>query len=252
MKLNKDKSYIFLNGNKHGLITHLCNDAFMNDPFSIIAETMPDYDHMDETLKGKQWDHQVIVGKNGKHIGLCFYGYIDENGINHYGVSFEWWQSPDWDEHQNPDLDEIKTIRIEVPRDTPLKLVLEKNKGEFMLDVNGTKGHLEYNNIIDYTNSFMWIGCGSRLFKNQHTAIKDGSIYYGEIKKLHIEDGLLLSKDKELFFKDFDTFIYYFTDVHEKKVYFSSNFSDVSLYKIRDHSNNSNHALLFSEEWLDI
>ena len=253
MKFGFDNSYVFLNGNKHGLITNLSTDAFTSEDFTILANISPDYDKMDELLKDNNWVHQMIVGKNGKHIGLCFTGFVDDSKNIHYHLSFEWWQNPSKEENKNPDQDEVQSIQIKLERDEkniPVKLVKFNNK--FELNVNDSVKTKQYTNIIDYSTSFLWLGCANRIHKTLEETKEFGSIYYGSINKIHIQEGLLLTKDVELFYSDFETFCHFFGTNNGVKAYFSSDFSQISLYKIKDHSNNGNHALLFSSEWLDL
>lgn len=255
MKLNQDNSYVFLNGNKHGLIKWESKDSMLAEEFTILAKFTPDYDKMDELLDDKDVVQQVVLGRNGKHMGLCFIGYkasFDGVSKKYYKVSYEWWQNPEWEKTQDPSLDQPKDVFIDnLERGTTFKVHVQKKDNKFFIDVNGQTSSNEYDSIIDYSDCLCWIGCGNKTFLDPEDIRLHGCIYHGDISMLHIQDGLLLNKDIDLFYEDIDLFLAYNGSREDNVVYFSSDFKDTTAYKVMDKSANGNHPMLFSKEWLD-
>ena len=194
MRLDAQKSYVFIDGNKHGLIKWLPADCLLADEFTILARVSPDYDMMDEILKERPVVQQVILGKNGKHMGLCFVGYIDGDGVTRHKVSYEWWQNPNWDNDPDPSKDTALDTKIDFePNEKPetIDIVVEKKNGKFTIEAEGRTYEQSYNGIIDYSTCFTWLGCGNKTFVDEADNQRHGAIYYGDISLLHIQDGNL-------------------------------------------------------------
>ena len=202
MRLDDKKSYVFIDGNKHGLIKWLPADCLLADEFTILARISPDYDKMDEVLKERPVVQQVILGQNVKHMGLYFVGYIDGDGVTRHKVSYEWWQNPNWDNDPDPSKDIAIDTKIDFePGEKPetIDIVLEKKNGKFVIEAQGRSYEQSYDGIIDYSTCFTWLGCGNKTFVDEADNIRHGAIYYGDISLLHIQDGSLLTKDKTYF-----------------------------------------------------
>ena len=255
MRLDDKRSFVFIDGNKHGLIKWLPADCLLADEFTVLARISPDYEKIDKLLDIRPVIQQVVLGKNGKHMGLCFVGYVDGDGVKRHKISYEWWQNPNWANDPDPSKDHALDTKIDfMPGEKPetIDIVLEKANGKFSMEALGQVHEQTYNGIIDYTTCFTWLGCGNKTFVSEEDNKRHGAIYYGDISLLHIQDGKLLTKDKNLFFDNFENFNVYFKADKKKVIYFSSDFEDTTMYKIMDKSANGNHPLLFDREWLDI
>ena len=253
MRLHKDNSFIFMHGNKHGLIKWESKNSLLADEFTILARITPDYDQLALELEQRPVIQQMVLGKNGKHMGLQVVGYLDDSGEQHTKIAYEWWENPTWEENPDPNNDAPRDVKIELgnERIEDIDVVVEKYAGKFHISAHGKEDSRAYDGIIDYSDCFTWIGCGNKTFINQEDNLRHGAIYTGDINLLHIQDGILLGKDKNLFFNEFETFNVYNKATKDNCVYFSSDFKDYTDYKVMDKSANGNHPLVFSREWLD-
>ena len=99
--------------------------------------------------------------------------------------------------------------------------------------------------VIDYSYSYTWVGCANRLSPEyQH-------IFEGDINLLHLQEKVLDSDNINLFFNDYDKFIKEVSQNMNNTIMFTSNFEEVSPYKVKDHSYNNNHLIKFSKQWLN-
>jgi len=238
-----------MDGNKHGLIKWEPVNCLLEPEFTVLARISPDYSKCKEMLEERSVIQQVVLGKNGKHMGLCFVGYVDGEGIKRFKISYEWWETNS--KGEDVALDAYVNFEIDEEPET-IDIVVEKKNGKYSITVNNQTYEQSYGKIIDYSQCFTWIGCGNKTFVDNDDNLRHGAIFYGDISLLHIQDGLLLNRDKELFFNDFESFNVYFRADDHKVIYFSSDFEDVTEYKVMDKSANGNHPLLFDREWLHV
>jgi len=242
MVTNKDNTYLFLKGNKNKLVFNPPEDVFTKD-FTLAIEFKPDIEHYTKMMKETSFYTQGLVCKNGKHIGLFFTAGTDEIGNILLKVSFEWWKKTD-----NPEVDEVKAIDFFPPSDSAengYKVIIRKKRNEIELVVNGKSKVAPIENVIDYSYSYTWVGCANRLDADyQH-------IFYGDISKMHLQEGLLDNNSCNLLFNDYQEFVKVHALNRDKQVIFTSDFSQVTPYKVKDHSYNNNHIIKFSKAWLN-
>jgi hypothetical protein len=242
MKINKENTYLFLKGNKNKLVFNPPDDVITTD-FTLMMRFTPDKDYYLEGIKKEPFFTQGLFSKNGKHIGLFFTAGKDEINNILLKVSFEWWKKTD-----NPDVDEVKSIDFypsieEVEKG--LDVVVIKNKNSIELIVNGKTKTAEMKDVIDYSYSYTWVGCANRLSPEyQH-------IFEGEINLLHLQEKVLDSDNINLFFNDYNKFVKEVSQNMNNTIMFTSNFEEVSPYKVKDHSYNNNHLIKFSKQWLN-
>ena len=260
MRLDLDNSYLFHDIDKHGTIINGSKQMLVNDT-TMLVRFKPDLDHIDKIIKSIEDDpnfstpyvKQCIVGKNGKHTGLFFTTFVNYQGNKVYSVEYEWWQNPNWEETKNPDLDEVKAVKVFVnPLETnSFDVVVNKRNGVIDLTVNGEHQADTYDGIIDYSQSLMWLGVANKLTQDNTVPFDHfACLYVGDISLIHVQETPLTKEDTELFFKDFYEFLNLGIDVKENVVYVTTDFSQTTPYKVRDFSGNGLHPLLFNHEWI--
>ena len=242
MKIDLDNNYLFLKGNKNNLVTNPPEDAFEQD-FTLLVETTPDVDNMIKEAKDNPFYTMCIIGKNGKHIGLFVTAGTDELGKILYKISFEWWEKTD-----DPDVDTVRSVDLfptEEEMKSKLKIIVQRKGKEIYLEVNGKGKTNTLGNVIDYSNSYTWIGSANRLHPEFN------HIYLGELFKLHLQKGTIFQNEWDKFFNQYQTFVEEIALNKKLTVFFTSNFENFTDYKVRDDSYNANHIIKFSKEWLD-
>lgn len=261
MRLDKEHSYIFHDIDRHGVFTNNVKSMFVND-FTLLARFEPDYEYINKVLEERKnnpkfkdsvYNKQCIIGKNGKHIGLFFTSLIDDSGDIVYNVEYEWWQNPNIIGEQKPEEDECVAVRFWLGKE-PIKtfdVVVEKYNGEFKVNLNGETISEPHTNIIDYSNSFVWVGAANRLLDDTDEYDHDfACVYTGDLLLLHNQEAKMFEKTKEIFFKDYKKFKDKGFKTKEDVVYVSTDFSEVTPYKVRDFSGNGTHPLLYNKEWI--
>ena len=68
---------------------------------------------------------------------------------------------------------------------------------------------------------------------------------------MHLQEGLLDNNSCNLLFNDYQEFVKVHALNRDKQVIFTSDFSQVTPYKVKDHSYNNNHIIKFSKAWLN-
>jgi hypothetical protein len=68
---------------------------------------------------------------------------------------------------------------------------------------------------------------------------------------MHIQYGITPQEDIDLFFDNYDEFLYKTKSLTNTENIFTSNFKDITEYKILDQSLNGNHPIKYSKQWLD-
>ena len=122
------------------------------------------------------------------------------------------------------------------------------NKKEFTLIETTSENSVKmnYDNIIDYSNSYTWIGCATLIAETHR------SIFHGDISKISIQRSVADEMSWNDFFTDYDSWIekaYEYGTSGLRNV-FSTDFSKRTYYKLMDMSGNGNHPVLFKNEWV--
>ena len=242
MKIDQDNTYLFLKGNKNKLIFNPPDDVVEND-FTLLMRFKPDEKNWLEKIEETDFYTQGLFSKNGKHIGLFFTAGKDETNQPLLKVSFEWWKKT-----KDPEVDEVTSVDIFPSIDETKKgfdVAVIKNKNKVELIVNGKSKIKEITDVIDYSYSYTWIGCANRLYPEfQH-------IYNGEINLMHLQEGVLDNQNIDLFFNNYSDFVEKISLNTKNIIMFTSDFSEVSPYKVKDHSYNNNHIIKYSNIWLN-
>lgn len=268
MKLNRDNTYLFYDIDRHGTIFNQAPQMLVNE-FTLLCRFYPDFDHLENKFKELKEKHpdrnpyvkQCIVAKNGKHMGLFFTSYYDDHGNLLHCIEYEWWQNPLWEQNQSMDDDECKNVQIYLnPNDYEyFDVVVTKYDSKFKIVVKGNKEfdrieqkkeHL-YDCVIDYSKSLMWLGAANRLLDDTENYDESfACIYTGEINLLHVQETRMTKPQIDLFFEDFNKFLELKLDARKNTIYVSTDFGQVTPYKVRDYSGNGLHPLLFNKEWI--
>jgi len=261
MRLDKENSYLFYDIDRHGTIYNQASGMLVNE-FTMMLRFKPDVEDITNVLERRK-DHpsfkdcvyhkQCIIGKNGKHQGLFFTSLIDSRGEIVHCIEYEWWQNVLWEQNQNPDDDTVQAIKFYVDphEDEYYDVVVIKDGEKVTVDVNGKKQELPYSCIIDYSMALMWLGAANRLLDDTDEYDEGfACIYTGDIDLLHVQDSPLGLDKIELFFEDFQKFNELKLDPRENTIYVSTNFAEITPYKVRDYSGNGLHPLLFNREWI--
>lgn len=241
MRVDIDNTYIFLKGNKNKLVFNPPDDTFEKD-FTILCEFTPDRSYNEENCMDGAFHTMGLLCKNGQHMGLFYTVGINEVGEVLHKISFEWWSHT-----EEPGVDTVQSVDIYVGDDVIYNTVQVSicRQGEtVIMNADGQTATSEIKNVIDYGNSYTWLGCANRLSPDfQH-------IYHGDLSKLHFQEDILEKENIDLFFKDISTFCYTVARDMSKTILFTSDFEEISTYKVKDLSYNSNHLIRYSERWL--
>ncbi len=242
MKINKDNTYLFLKGNKNGIIKHQPEDLF-GDDFTILTKFKPDFKYIEEEVKTNPYHSMGLVSKNGKHMGLFFTSGYDAEGEWFFKISFEWWETT-----LNPDEDKVNAVDIFRKSsiiDKELSVAVWRKDDELFIRVGDEVVMKKLGNLIDYQYSYTWIGAANRLYDDFN------HIFVGDISFMHLQEGILTREQQDLGFKQYNEFVDSISKNREIKTIFTSNFEENTFYKVKDDSNNFNHIIKFSKEWLN-
>lgn len=267
MRLDKDTTFLFHDIDRHGVQKNYPSGMLVND-FTLMMRIKPDLKEINKVIKrrrqnpdshkhysmpGTVYHKQCIFGKNGKHTGLFFATFLDEKQNLVHSIEYEWWQNPNWEINQNEEEDEMKAVKIFIERspDRYFDIIVKKYDNKFSLTVDGVTESLEYNNVIDYSQSLMWLGAANRLLDD--TEFYDEGftcLFTGDVTLLHMQEAPLGDDNIKLFFKNYDDFKKLGFKTVEDVVYISTNFAEVTSFKVRDYSGNGLHPLVYSKEWI--
>ena len=242
MRIDKNNTYLFLKGNKNDLIQHQPDDLFGKD-FTVLATISPDFDIIKEEIKKVPFHTMGVISKNGKHMGLFFTSGLNEQGLWFFKISFEWWETT-----ENPDEDKVNSVDIYTEADimeAPISIAVWKKDDQISIKCRNTIETKEIKNLIDYSFSYTWIGAANRLYEDFN------HIFSGDISFLHVQEGILPLEQIELGFNDYTKFLEQSNKSNPEKVIYTGDFSQSTLYKVKDDSNNYNHLIKFSKEWLN-
>lgn len=241
MKFNGQLSYLFHTDNNSGLIKNNIYQVY-NGECTILCRFKPDLDAMIDSLPEETgYISTGIVCKNGKHIGIFFKIFRNYVGTAKWvcRFSFEFWEKGELEQ---------KTVDVDFTEDDFdgkwFDIEFYQSDKEFTLTVNGKSETREYFNLVDYTHSYLWIGCANRLALDwKHELL-------GEIDKLAIDLEPVIPFKKDLFFNDFNAYIDNILRSKNSKAVFVSNLKKTTYYKIHDDSGNGNHPIKYDEEWV--
>ena len=253
MYFDKHNTYLFHNIDRHGLIINKVQDM-MFWKFTLLLEIKPDLNYIKEKLKTVGNFQQCVIGKNGKHTGLFLCAYNIDGNI-HFNLEYQWWElggrvTNHSVTYVNEEVFKTLILPIHVEEDSSFKISVIKTDKEITLNCNSNFKTEKYGDLIDYSNALMWLGAANRLNDTLDAEDPYNNIYVGEINKLHLQDKPLDKEYEKLFFNDFKKFLDLKLDVKKNKIYFTSDFSQVSPYKILDQSGNGNHPVIFKNDWL--
>lgn len=228
---------------KFGLSTSTIWDSMERD-ITYVVQITPDWDAIPENL-----DVGIIL-RNGKHAGLQLshqHGHAYAKGIVWTTIGGE----------DIPTVNLISLGEISKIKDEYINLVFHHSHKRKELElIVGFKNWTEpitrrmnYDGIVlDYSNSWLWIGCCLGMAKDDDIMGK----FYGEI---HFASAFQRRFNKSNFLKMFppneeSDFTY------EKWSYkfpiFYCDFKDKTPYKFKDLSGNGNNVCVYKEEWGDM
>ena len=240
MIINDDNVFFFANGDKYDLHENQITDLHKSD-FSIYCRFKPNHNLIESKMGNDTVYNGGILVKNGKHFGIFFNVYKDGDTIN-YIISFEFWS---FDEKLGKDVPHsIQFFYDKEDRYYDVMLNHDITKKEFTLTEGIEAKTIKYDNIIDYSDSYTWLGAAN-LISETHQ-----SVFYGDIHKIHIQKSTMDEQYPVEFFNHYPTFLKHiegYTDLHNV---FSTDFSKLTYYKILDMSGNGFHPIKFKNEWI--
>ena len=249
MIINENTVFFFSNGDRYGLHENNISDI-INDDFSIYCRFKPDFEEIDRQIKEFGVYNGALFAKNGKHFGLFFNAYVGEEGQIHKEISWSFWSH---DIELGTDV--AKSIGFgfftcendseERYFDIIIKHNLQKKEFTMIEEISGKHEILTYDNIIDYSDSYTWIGAAT-LISEDHQ-----SIFYGDIDKMHIQRTTVDLQYAKEFFNDYPSFLEKIYGYNNSlKNVFSSDFKQRTYYKLKDMSGNGFHPVLFKKDWV--
>lgn len=152
MKFNKETFFFIKNRNKYDLaLTPI--DLLTSNDFTFVVKCKPDWDAIPDNST------TAIIAKNGKHIGILAKKFTSpSDGVQYFIGLTGWTKVKEMDEEIAFDYDMV------VDKDEEEYIISfshNARKKEIILTVNGIEIKQKYRGeIIDYSNSWIWIGCG--------------------------------------------------------------------------------------------
>ncbi len=251
MIIDENKIFFFANGDKYNLQDYELENL-LKDDFSIYCRFKPNHEIVDKVVKEEGVFNGAIIAKNGKHFGLFFSAYPDENtNVIHKKIALTFWSHDvelGYDVEKRTELSFFTGEDDSEDRYFNVILSHNKRKKEFKLieDISGDSTTINYDNLFDYEHSYTWIGAAT-LIAETHQSVFTG----GDIEKIHIQKStadLMYAKD---FFSDYQSFLQNISDYGSVlKSVFSTDFSKQTYYKLMDMSGNGFHPVLFKKEWV--
>ena len=255
MRLDYKKTLLVLNFDKHQILTNTSKELLV-DNFTLLTTFSPDIKYINKQVAKIKKAHPTtpayvkmyVVAKSGQHQGLAFTAWQGDGDIV-YSVEYEWWEKTDEGEF----VKEMKVFLPEVKKDLNINTIIQKTDDKYIFSVDNQQGFyeqksLEYNTLIDYKDSLAWIGAANRLILDDDRYDDvEARIYVGDISKIHIQ-GKDLSKDKiNLFFEDYDKFKESDFDYKNDQIFFTTDFKEHTLHKVKDYSGNGLHLLVYNK-----
>jgi len=242
MKFDGNLSYLFNTGNNNGLIKNVISPVY-DKSCTVLCRYTPDLEGMMNAMPDIGFLSTGILCKNGQHIGIFFKQIKNYEGQDPwlYRFSFEFWQK-NFTEQTILDIDiDYNTIE---GRTFDISFTQTHDTFTFTVDGETVSTKYDKSKLIDYSNSYLWIGCANRLAPDwKHELI-------GEIHKMYIDLDITLPYSQKLFFDDYEAFNNKILNNKSSKAVFLSNFKKYTYYKIHDDSGNGNHPIKYDEEWI--
>jgi hypothetical protein len=235
MIFDRNVTYTLRNTNNYGL-TRRNHTEITNNDFTFLAKCSPNFN---VEIGTENFYRGYVLSKNGMHIGI----YFTKSGTE-LNFSYEIGCSYCVTDGTNVS---FRNIDISVDSSTSTFDVSMRHniKNKTMtLKVNNVEKTDTYNDsLVDYTNSWMWIGSGYGILNgvNHHAYYYDGEIEYIAVfeKDINLIDSdTILSEKKNI---NFDSPL---------KPLVIIDFNEHTKYKIKDISNNGNHFELYNVNWV--
>jgi hypothetical protein len=250
MIIDENNIFFFANGDKYNLVNYNMQDLLKED-FSIYCRFTPDIKKINKIIEKDGVYNGAIIAKNGKHAGIFHNGYKGEGGTVHKKIGWVFWShdiETGTDVEKRIEFDVMDYGSDEIEKHYDIVLNHNVNKKEFTLievaSENSVK--MNYDNIIDYSNSYTWIGAATLIAETHQ------SIFLGDISKISIQRSVADEMSWNDFFTDYDSWIekaYEYGTSGLRNV-FSTDFSKRTYYKLMDMSGNGFHPVLFKNEWV--
>jgi hypothetical protein len=228
-------SYLIRNADLHGLSRY--NHAnITDDDFTILAKVIPNW-YIELNADGVNTGY--IVCKNGMHIGIYFM-----KSINSDGECFEFGCAYCTELEGNVNFNYIKIEINNLESEYNVSMVHNKNDKSVSLYVNDVKKtELYQGNIIDYSNSWVWVGaaCGTDAYDERYSYFYNGDIKYVGIFKKAFNDMEISNIITDGKIVDYNS---------QYWPIFISNFEETTPYKVRDQSNAGNNLIIYNNEWV--
>ncbi len=239
IKLKGDNAYFIVpTQNRYGLSTNQTYDLTERD-FSILVEVKVDWDKM---VADTPTNEGGIISKNGQHCGLNAIKLSD----GHTYIKATWWITPD---QGGPAV--YKDLWFDVKSNSKyLKVAMTHHKETktMTLWVDGGSFNTTYpGEIIDYRDSWMWIGANNSL---DNCAEEHRGFFFGEINHVSLHD-IPLDDDQIRKAFDIESTEDLDNDDFQTAAAFSFKEKYMTPYKVFDISSNGNHMILFDKKWMD-
>jgi len=210
-----------------------------NNDFTFLCQIKVDWGKM---IENSDTQEAAIMIKNGKHLGMT----VMKTGDNFRVLKGAVWL-------QNDNNDEKSICEIIIPlNDTRNSYNISDGyiNCVFSYDIINNKLRLIANDfekiidvpseLIDYTASWLWIGCANPLESatNQHR-----HHFFGEYTKIGIYQKYLSNDEIK---EAFDNII---NPEHKAVAYYD--FKETTPYKILDITNNGNNLNKYDKQWMD-
>lgn len=235
MRFEKDTYYFIKNYNKYDLTLTPIDLITAND-FTFVVKCKPDWDAIPDNTT------TAVVAKNGKHIGILAKKFTSPtDGVQYFIGLTGWTNAKGSDEEIAFDYDII------VDKDEEeylISFVHDVENKEITLWVNDKSVSQKYRgNIIDYSNSWIWIGCGCGFsdFPESHRWQ-----YIGDIDFLGVYKKALSKEDIDEIVSDK---ILTASIKRENKPACVTNFKNKTPYKVEDLSGMGHHLIVGGYEF---
>jgi hypothetical protein len=235
MKFTNNESLYIAPENKYNLSRVNVRDLTLDD-FTILIRFKPCWDLM---IPGELSAEGGLVAKNGMHCGMTVrHEYI--NGVGVYvGKCLFFTEDEEGTVFPNIIINELSGDMDWYE----FSMVHNLENKSMTFTTGNQKKEVVYNgNIVDYSNSWLWIGacCGFDFFDLNHRHYFNGEINYLGVFQSSLNDEII-----RYYFDNTDDINYNKLD----KVISISNFKTSTPYKIKDDSGNGNNLILYKNGW---
>lgn len=206
------------------------------DDFTFVSKVKVDWDKMNAFDKTREGG---LLSKNGKHIGLS----VLKNTDDKIYIRGQFWCKLD------DGSDTFFDLFIEVDPEIKNKILdvaFVHNKSEkiIFLLLNDKIHEIKYEgDIIDYSDSWIWIGCQNAFDScdEMHRGFYFGEIYYSAIfgSALNIDEinkSFLYKVKEDIDFKLKPVCVF--------------NYEEKTSYKVYDITENGNNMIMFDKRWM--